>query len=49
MRTFVKLVCSECNSENYYTDRNKKTVVEPLAMKKYCPKQRKMTLHKEKK
>ncbi len=49
MRNLVKLVCSECGMENYYTDRNKKTVTEPLQLKKYCPKERKVTLHKEKK
>lgn len=48
MRNFVKLVCTECGSENYYTDRNRKNVKEPLQLKKYCKKQRKTTLHKEK-
>lgn len=48
MRNYVKLVCTECGSENYYTDRNRKTVTEPLEMKKYCKKERKRTVHKEK-
>ncbi|HHV33229.1 MAG TPA: 50S ribosomal protein L33 [Acholeplasma sp.] len=48
MRTYVKLVCTECNEENYYTDKNKRTTPDRLEMKKYCPKQRKHTLHREK-
>ena len=47
MRTYVKLVCTECNEENYYTDKNKRTAPDRLEMKKYCPKQRKHTLHRK--
>jgi len=49
MRDLVKLVCSECKNENYYTDKNKKTTPERMEIKKYCPFCRKHTVHKEKK
>lgn len=49
MRELVKLVCTECGSENYYTDKNKKNTQTRLEMKKYCPKERKVTVHREKK
>ena len=49
MRDLVKLVCSDCKNENYYTDKNKKTTPERMEIKKYCPVCRKHTVHKEKK
>lgn len=48
MRDKVKLVCTECGEENYYTDKNKKNTPDRLEMKKYCPRERKVTLHREK-
>ena len=49
MRELVKLVCTEWASKNYYTDKNKKNTPNRLEMKKYCPKERKVTVHREKK
>lgn len=49
MREQVKLVCTECKEENYDTTKNKKLNPERLEMKKYCPKCRRHTNHKEKK
>lgn len=49
MRDLVKLVCTSCGEENYHTDKNKKTKPERLEFKKYCPRERKYTIHKEKK
>ncbi|MDY0209821.1 MAG: 50S ribosomal protein L33 [Acholeplasma sp.] len=49
MRELVKLVCTECGEENYYTTKNKKTTPNRLEMKKYCPKSRTYTVHREKK
>jgi large subunit ribosomal protein L33 len=43
----VMLVCSETGDINYYTSRAKTTA--KLELKKYNPKLRKHTLHKEKK
>ena len=49
MRDLVKLVCEEWKNENYYTDKNKKLNPERIEFKKYCPKCKKHTIHKEKK
>ncbi|MDR2823264.1 MAG: 50S ribosomal protein L33 [Mycoplasmataceae bacterium] len=46
MRTKVIIVCEECQSRNYHLTRNKFSE-ERLALRKYCPKCRKVTLHKE--
>lgn len=45
-RIFIRLKCSECGSINYTTSRNK-NASEKLELKKFCPKERKYTLHKE--
>jgi len=46
-RIIVGLACTECNSFNYITQRNKTNTTEKLKLKKYCRKCRKRTLHKE--
>lgn len=46
-RLIVGLLCSECNSFNYITERNRVNTTEKLALKKYCRKCRKRTDHKE--
>lgn len=43
----VTLVCTECLSRNYTTEKNKKMQTERLELKKYCPVCKKHTLHKE--
>ncbi|WP_093396537.1 50S ribosomal protein L33 [Thermodesulforhabdus norvegica] len=47
MRVHVILACSECKNRNYTTTKNKKTTPDKLAFRKYCPKCRKHTVHKE--
>lgn len=47
MRTKVILVCTECLSRNYSTDKNKLTMKERLEIKKFCKNCNKHTLHKE--
>lgn len=49
MRTAFNLRCTECKSENYRMNKNKKLHPERLETQKFCPKCRKKTLHKEKK
>jgi large subunit ribosomal protein L33 len=49
MRERITLVCSECNEENYRTDKNKKNDPDRLELKKYCSRCKKVTNHKEKK
>ena len=48
-RDEVILKCSECREENYITTRNKRSHPAKMEINQYCPKCRKMTLHKEKK
>ena len=48
-RQLKTMVCSECKSENYRDERNVKNTTERLELNRYCPKDRKHTLHKEKK
>ncbi len=43
----VTLVCTECLSRNYSTEKNKKKITERLELKKYCPRCKKHTLHRE--
>ena len=43
------LVCTECNEENYRTEKNVKNTTDRLELKKYCSKCQKHTIHKEKK
>ena len=45
-REHVMLVCTETGDINYYTSRNR--LGEKLELKKYNPKLRRRTLHKEK-
>ncbi|OGY25795.1 MAG: 50S ribosomal protein L33 [Candidatus Woykebacteria bacterium RBG_16_44_10] len=46
-RILVTLACSECKSQNYTTEKNKTNDPERLELKKFCPKERKITLHRE--
>ena len=48
-RDHVLLKCTVCGEENYFTSRNKKSHPDKIEINKFCPKCRKMTLHKEKK
>ena len=46
-RQLFGLVCSQCKSQNYVTERNKTNTENKLSLKKYCKVCRKHTLHKE--
>ena len=48
MRVNVLLRCSECGEENYLTEKNKRNTPDRLEYKKYCPRCKKTTIHKEK-
>ncbi|HHX07461.1 MAG TPA: 50S ribosomal protein L33 [Erysipelothrix sp.] len=48
MRDNVTLKCVDCGEENYITTKNKKNEPGRIERKKYCPKERKMTIHREK-
>ncbi|MFC5630397.1 MULTISPECIES: 50S ribosomal protein L33 [Streptococcus] len=47
MRVKINLKCQECGSKNYLTSKNKQTHPEKIQVLKYCPKERKVTLHVE--
>ncbi|GHV87783.1 50S ribosomal protein L33 [Spirochaetia bacterium] len=43
----IALQCSECKRKNYTTEKNRRNMQEKLELSKYCPHDRKHTLHKE--
>ncbi len=47
MRDVIKLTCSSCGRSNYHTTKNKRTMTEKFAIKKFCPSCRKHHEHKE--
>jgi large subunit ribosomal protein L33 len=48
-RQRITLQCTVCKSENARTEKNKRNTTERLELNKYCPKCRKVTVHKEQK
>lgn len=46
-RILIALVCPVCRRQNYITEKNKTNTTEKLVLKKYCPRCRKRTEHKE--
>jgi large subunit ribosomal protein L33 len=46
-RNIIHLACPECKERTYTTVKNKKNDPGRLELKKYCPRCRKNTLHKE--
>ncbi|MDF2700644.1 MAG: ribosomal protein [Haloplasmataceae bacterium] len=49
MRISLTLVCTECKEQNYLTSKNKRKNTERLELKKFCPRCKKQTIHREKK
>lgn len=47
MRVTVTLACTETGDRNYTTTKNKRTTPERLEMRKYCPRLKRITLHRE--
>ncbi len=48
-RVLFGLVCTECGTMNYVSEKSKINTQEPIALTKYCPVCKKHTEHKEKK
>ncbi len=48
-RERITLQCTECKSENYRTEKNKRNTTDRLELNKHCPTCKKTTTHKEKK
>ncbi|GAA4829875.1 50S ribosomal protein L33 [Paenibacillus vulneris] len=47
MRVVVTLACTETGDRNYTTTKNKKTHPERLELRKYSPRLKRVTLHRE--
>ncbi|WP_127506283.1 50S ribosomal protein L33 [Paenibacillus humicus] len=47
MRVTVTLACTESGDRNYTTTKNKRNNPERLELRKYCPRLKKVTLHRE--
>ena len=47
MRINCQLQCTECKRRNYATEKNKKNATGRMELKKYCPWDKKHTVHKE--
>jgi large subunit ribosomal protein L33 len=45
--TIITLQCTECRERNYTTTKNKKNDPDRLELKKFCPRERRHTLHRE--
>ena len=46
-RPVIQLACTECKQRNYCTRKNKKNDPNRLELLKYCPRERRHTLHRE--
>ena len=46
-RILIALVCSQCGSQNYITERSKLNTPKKLVLKKFCKRCKKVTEHKE--
>ncbi|MDO4839700.1 MAG: 50S ribosomal protein L33 [Desulfovibrionaceae bacterium] len=47
MRVKITLACTECKRKNYVSFKNKKNTTERLERKKYCPWEKRHTVHRE--
>ncbi|EPZ37308.1 MULTISPECIES: 50S ribosomal protein L33 [Anoxybacillus] len=47
MRVKIVLQCTETGDRNYITTKNKRNSPERLELKKYCPRLKRHTLHRE--
>ncbi|MFC1961846.1 50S ribosomal protein L33 [Chloroflexota bacterium] len=46
-RNVIHLACTECKERSYTTSKNRKNDPQRLELKKYCPRCRVHTLHRE--
>ena len=46
-RIVFHLICTECKTQNYQTEKSKRNSPDKLEFKKYCPKEKRVTMHKE--
>ena len=48
-RIIIHLACSDCRERTYTTEKNKKNDPNRLELRRYCPRCRRHTLHRESK
>ena len=46
-RPVIQLACTECRERTYTTEKNKKNDPNRLELRRYCPRCRSHTLHRE--
>jgi large subunit ribosomal protein L33 len=46
-RPIVQLACTECKTRTYTTRKNKRNDPNRIELRKYCPRERRHTLHRE--
>ena len=46
-RDLITLACTQCKERNYTSQKNKKNDPQRLELKKFCPRCRTYTLHRE--
>ena len=46
-REIIVLVCTECKRRNYTTKKNRRVMPARFEIKKFCPHERKHTVHRE--
>lgn len=46
-RIIIGMACSECKEKNYATEKNKKNTTARLELRKYCPRCKGHTTHRE--
>ncbi|MFQ5826656.1 MAG: 50S ribosomal protein L33 [Dehalococcoidia bacterium] len=46
-RTIIHLACTECRERSYTTEKNRRNDPQRLELKKFCPRCRSHTLHRE--
>lgn len=47
IRPKITLACEDCKERNYITRKNRRTTPDRLELKKFCPRCRKSTTHRE--
>jgi large subunit ribosomal protein L33 len=47
VRVLVRMECTECHNINYTTEKNTRKQKERIELKKFCPFDKKHTIHKE--
>ncbi|MPV37758.1 50S ribosomal protein L33 [Georgenia subflava] len=47
VRPKITLACEECKERNYITKKNRRNNPDRLELKKFCPRDNRMTVHRE--